>query len=133
MDPLFISEEYVLKQYTREMETFFKMKYKNFLNQFKHLQQGTFTIERIHQLRRLSWNLRIMMNVYLRMLSGEVYYSSLYIHHVVFQLNEVLTPHVRHKHSILLRRHQQLISRLLERMREKLYVNYCIYMYYNFV
>lgn len=134
----FISEDYVLKHYTHEIEIFFKIKYKDYLTQYKTIQQDPTIdpIEKIHLLRKLSWktfNLRLMITIYLNMLKGNRIWSSFYIHHLIFQLEEMLTPSMREKHRLLLGRHEQILVRLLSRIREKIYVdlNQNIYIFYN--
>lgn len=135
-DVSFISEDYLLKHYTHEIETFFNMKYKDYLNQYRHTQQDP-TIEpndKMILLRKLSWktfNLRLMITIYLNMLKG--HRTSFYIHHLIFQLDEILTPCMREKHYRLLGRHEQVLIRLLTRIREKIYVdlNQNIYFFYN--
>lgn len=134
----FLSEDYLLRHYTHEVETFFKNKYREYLCQYKQIQQDP-TIEReekIHHLRMLSWKtfqLRIMISIYLNMLQGNRMVSSFYIHHIIFQLEEILTPLMREQHRLLLGRHEQVLLRLLTRIREKIYVdlNQNIYVFYN--
>lgn len=135
----FISEDHLLKHYLHEIEHFFKMRYKDYLNQFKKIQQDP-TIEpteKMKQMRSISWKtfqLRIMIHLYMCVLRGNRrFISSCYIHHHVFQLDNFLTPDRREKHSVLLQRHEQVMNRLLERIWEKIYsgVNYHIYIFYN--
>ena len=135
----FVSEDHMLRHYIKDVEKIFLSRYKDNLHQYKKLQQNILLdpTDKIRQLREISWkvfNLRMMMGLYLRMLShGHQSMYSIYLHHTMFQLNEALTPSMREKHGALLQRHEQNMLRLLDRMREKIYVdaNYNIYTFYN--
>lgn len=136
-----VSEDQLLRHYIKDVEKIFLSRYKDHLHQYKKLQQNIILepTDKIRQLREISWkvfNLRMMMSIYLRMLShGHQSIYSIYLHHTMFQFNEALTPSMRQKHSLLLRRHEQNMLRLLDRMKEKIYVdaNYDIYTFYNAV
>lgn len=128
----FLSDDHLLRHYLYEIEHFFKNKYKDYLQQYKKVQQHP----SIDHFRSISWktfHLRFMIHLYLNILSGNHRISSCYIHHNVFQLNKFLTPERREKHSSLLQRHVSIMKRLLERIWEKIYsnVNYHIYVFYN--
>lgn len=134
----FHTEESLLRHYTREVETLFKKKYRDYLSHYRNIQQDP-SLEREEKIqlwRSLSWKtfqLRIMIAIYLNMLRGNHLVSSFYIHHIIFQLEEMLTPSMREQHSVLLVRHEQVLMRLVTRIREKIYVdvNHNIYVFYN--
>lgn len=135
----FLSDDCLLRHYTHEMEHFFKMKYRECLQQFKRVQQDPSIEppEKIHHFRLVSWkafHLRFMIHLYLCVLHGNRrFLSSCYIHHNVFQLDNFLTPDRREKHSAQLLRHEQSMERLLRRIWEKIYssVNYHIYLFFH--
>jgi len=135
----FLSEDHLLKHYTHEIEHMFKIKYRDYLHQYKRIQQDPSMEprEKIEHFRVISWKtfqLRFMIHLYLHILCGNRrFLSSYYIHHNVFQLDNFLTPDRREKHSIQLQRHEQSMKRLLERIWEKIYssVNYHIYIFFN--
>jgi len=135
----YISDDHLLNHYTHEIEHAFKIKYKDYLNQYKKVQQDQSTshLDKIKHLRSISWktfHLRFMIYLYLNILNGNCrFVSSCYIHHNVFQLDNFLTPERREKHFSTLQRHEQSMKRLLERIFEKIYssVNHHIYTFYN--
>lgn len=134
----FVSEDHLLRHYIKDVEKIFLSRYKDHLHKYKKLQENVLpSLDKIRQLREISWkvfHLRMMMGLYLRMLSsGQTSIYSIYLHHTMFQLNEALTPSMREKHSALLQRHEQSMSRLLNRLQEKIYVdaNHDIYVFYN--
>lgn len=136
----FISEDYLLKHYIHEIEHVFKIRYKDYLGQFKKIQQDPVIdpMEKMKQLRVVSWKtfqLRFMIHLYLCILNGDNrgFITSCYIHHNVFQLDDFLTPEKREKHSFLIKRHEQAMRRLLQHIWEKIYsdINYHIYIFYN--
>lgn len=139
MPDTLLSDTYLLKQCTREMENLFRIKYKNYLDQFRRVQQDPSMepTDKVETMRMLSWktfNLRFMMDIYLNMLGKEQRCCHpLYIHHLLLQMDEILTPGVREQHAAFLHRHEQSIQRLIERIWHKLYfrVNHDIYTYYN--
>ena len=135
----FISEDQLLKHYIHEIEHVFKMRYRDYLQQFKRIQQDPSMEPRdkIDHYRLISWrtfHLRCMIHLYLHILWGnQRFLSSCYIHHNVFQLDNFLTPDRREKHSLQLQRHEQTMKRMLERIWDKIYsnVNYNIYIFFN--
>lgn len=135
----FISEDYLLRHYTHEIGHFFKIRFKDYLNQFKRVKQDPMMgpLEKIQQYRAISWKtfqLRFIIHLYLLILSGNRrFVSSYYIHHNVFQLNNFLTPDRREKHLSFLKHHENNIKTLLENIWEQIYsrVNYYIYIHYN--
>lgn len=136
----FISEDHLLKHYIHEIEHVFKMKYRDYLHQYKKIQQDP-TMEpreKIEHYRLISWktfHLRCMIHLYLHIIlwGNRRFLSSSYIHHNVFQLDNFLTPERREKHHVQLQRHELAMKRLLERIWEKIYshVNYNIYYFFN--
>lgn len=134
-----ISEDRLLNHYTRDMEHFFKTKYRENLNQLKRMQQDPSIdpTEKIKNFRLISWKtfqLRFMIHLYIHILGGNRrFISSCYIHHNVFQLDDFLTQDRRQKHLVALQRHENTLKRLLERIAEKIYskANYNIYIFYN--
>lgn len=135
----FVLEDKLLRHYIKDVEKIFQSRYKDHLHQYKKLQQNIILdpTDKIRQLREISWkvfNLRMMIQIYLHMLShGQPSMYSIYLHHTMFQFNEALTPSMRQKHSSLIQRHEQNMLRLLDRLREKIYMdaNYNIYTFYN--
>lgn len=117
---------------------FFFGKYRTYRNSYKQIQQdiATDTAHKINQLRIISWavfNLKMTINAYLEMLHGKRLSHRMYIHHVIFQFDEFLTPMVRQKHHASLWQHEHMMKQLLFSIYRDIYscLNENIYSVYN--